>query len=405
MTDNTKIGRRVAYWRERRGMTRRHFADQIGRSLSWVEKIEAGERSLVRLPMIERVADALQVSWRVLVDDDEAERARRRPDAAEVNAIKSALARYPIAQPQMERDHQPDLGRLSGQVSYALEAFLASDFAVVGRTLPSLIDDGQRAIKTHEQQRREAAALLVMIYKLAASTLHKFGAHDLAWLAADRAMSAARLAGDPASLARAGRCVGRALMSTGLMPEALDQLRATAAELEPTLCDASPDVLSLVGMVWLAAEIAAARAGDADVARAMHAKAEAIAQRLGPGYEDRNTAFGTANVLLHRVSALVRFGDGRAALAAASHVEADALARLPRERKANFLLDLAEAHRRCGNLDQAVTALWEADETAPQEVRRRPLAQELIAGLWESRDQIHGSARLRQLAVHAGLPV
>ncbi|WP_026416985.1 helix-turn-helix domain-containing protein [Actinomadura oligospora] len=405
MTNNAEIGRRVAYWRERRGMTRRHFADRVGRSLSWVEKIEAGERGLVRLPVIERVADALQISWRVLVDEEEAERARRSPDAAEVTAIKSALAMYPTQHTHTDPVHAPNLGSLSKQASYALEAFLASDFAVVGKSLPRLIADGQRALHTQEQEQREAAALLVLIYKLASSTLHKFGAHELAWLAADRAMSTARLADDPVSLARAGRCVGRALMSAGLMHEALEQLRATAAELEPALADASSDLLSMVGMVWLAAEIAAARAGDADAARAMHDKAEAIARRLGQGYEDRSTAFGMANVGLHRVSALVRLGDGRAALAAARRIEPEVLCRLPRERKANHLLDLAEAHRRCGNLDNAVTALWEADKTAPQEVRRRPMTQELIAGLWESQDQINGTARLRQLAGNAGLPV
>ena len=43
--DDGETGRRIAYWRERRGMTQQLFGDRIGRSKSWVEKVEAGTRS------------------------------------------------------------------------------------------------------------------------------------------------------------------------------------------------------------------------------------------------------------------------------------------------------------------------------------------------------------------------
>ena len=57
-----EIGRRVARWRARRGLNRRQFADLCDRSLSWVDKVESGERGLLRLPMLERVAEVLHVS-------------------------------------------------------------------------------------------------------------------------------------------------------------------------------------------------------------------------------------------------------------------------------------------------------------------------------------------------------
>ncbi|MGQ0777528.1 MAG: helix-turn-helix domain-containing protein [Pseudonocardiales bacterium] len=53
------IGGRVRYWHKRRNLSRQWFADLVGRSASWVDKIENGGRSLLRLPMLERVADAL----------------------------------------------------------------------------------------------------------------------------------------------------------------------------------------------------------------------------------------------------------------------------------------------------------------------------------------------------------
>jgi len=38
------IGGRVRYWRQRRNLDRQRFADMVGRSTSWVDKIENGER-------------------------------------------------------------------------------------------------------------------------------------------------------------------------------------------------------------------------------------------------------------------------------------------------------------------------------------------------------------------------
>ena len=39
----------VLYWVQRRGLTRQIFADRMGKSLSWVDKIRAGDRQLDRL--------------------------------------------------------------------------------------------------------------------------------------------------------------------------------------------------------------------------------------------------------------------------------------------------------------------------------------------------------------------
>lgn len=89
-----EIGRRVARWRARRGLTRRQFADLCGRSLSWVDKVESGERGLLRLPMLERVADVLHVSVETLTDTTEVREARHCLDVFEVSAIRAAVQSY-----------------------------------------------------------------------------------------------------------------------------------------------------------------------------------------------------------------------------------------------------------------------------------------------------------------------
>lgn len=40
--DGLPVGRRVAYWRGVRRMSQQVFADRLGRSKSWVDKIERG---------------------------------------------------------------------------------------------------------------------------------------------------------------------------------------------------------------------------------------------------------------------------------------------------------------------------------------------------------------------------
>ncbi|MDI5941536.1 helix-turn-helix domain-containing protein, partial [Micromonospora sp. DH15] len=54
--DEPPIGRRVAELRVSRGMSQQVFADRIGRSKSWVDKVERGVRTLDRFSVIETVA-------------------------------------------------------------------------------------------------------------------------------------------------------------------------------------------------------------------------------------------------------------------------------------------------------------------------------------------------------------
>jgi transcriptional regulator with XRE-family HTH domain len=398
---NRDIGRRVSYWRTRRGLTRQQFADLVGRSMSWVDKVETGQRGLVRLPMLETVASALQVDIAALTDDDVARRAAQRPDAAEVRAIRAALASYTVI--LGGTCTPPDLSKLRGHVEYACAAWLSSHFTTMGRVLPALITDAQCAVENLTgDERLEAVRCLVMSYRLASSTLLKFETTEMAWLAADRAMLAARSVDDTICLARATRSVARAMAGLGQRQEAMDVLVAMANRMEPELGSGDRHLLSLYGMLLLPAAIAAAHDGDCDTALTMHGEAEKVARQLEPGYHDPVNVFGVTNVALHRLAALVRLQEGGRAIAYAQTIDTQALSRLPSERKAAYLLDLAEAHRQCRQHPQATTALVRAEQVAPEEVRCRPAAHTLIRQLL---DVTAGqpAQQLRQLAERAGV--
>lgn len=65
-----------------------------------MDKIESGERGLLRLPMLERVAEVLHVSVDDLTDAAEVRQGKQCVDLFEISAIRSALQSY-------QAGHQP----------------------------------------------------------------------------------------------------------------------------------------------------------------------------------------------------------------------------------------------------------------------------------------------------------
>jgi transcriptional regulator with XRE-family HTH domain len=84
----------VMYWVRRRGLTRKIFADRLGKSLSWVDKIRNGDRQLDRLSVLKQIAGVLDIPLSVLIDPEQAEQLQLCPDKREIEAIRHALRRY-----------------------------------------------------------------------------------------------------------------------------------------------------------------------------------------------------------------------------------------------------------------------------------------------------------------------
>lgn len=400
--DSGAVGRRLSYWRARRGYTRQQFADMVGRSTSWLVKVERGERALARLPMLELVAAALEIDVRVLTDDAHDPRAAQCPDSVEIEAIKAALGAYGNLLGRHDGAGGPSLRRLCQNVEHACATWLNSHFTALARVLPGLISEAQIAVEHADDGARvETVRQLVMTYRLASSMLIKFEARELAWLAADRSIGMANTTGDLVCLARASRSVARAMTEMGQHQAAIEALTTMAARMEPDIGQ-NPELICLYGMLLLPAEIAAAHTGDAAMALLMHREAAVVAARLGDGYSHRLTAFGPANVAVHRLAALVRLHEGGRALKSTTFADAKMLAVLPRERRANYLLDLSRAYQQARRVREAVDALCDAERLAPEEVRCRPVAHRLIRTLLST--GTGGNSRaLRELARRAAV--
>lgn len=328
------VGERVRYWRQRRNLDRKRFADMVGRSTSWLDKIEKGERGLDRLPMIERVAAALSIDPAVLIDAGASASAAQCVDAVEVQAIREALGRYRILGPGREVVSTETGDRVRKQLDYAGHAWLSSHFTVVGRVLPGLLRDAQALasqtgdadVEAHQQAQRA----LVMAYRLACSMLLKYGSTDIAWLAADRALHTAGSSEDIVAMARATRSAARAMSQTGQLSASVAAAVGMADLMRSQLGRTDPDIVPLFGMLLLSAAITAAKQGDSDLARSLHEEALGAQTRLGAADHRHHTVFGLANIEVHRVAAFVRLRDGAAAVRYAEGIDAALIAELPR---------------------------------------------------------------------------
>ncbi|MGC4803722.1 helix-turn-helix domain-containing protein [Micromonospora sp. DT233] len=389
--EDEPIGRRVARWRDRRRMTQQMLADRLGKSKSWVDKVERGVRSLDRFSVIQDVAGVLRVDVSVLTG------AATRPAVAgaideDVDRVRAALARYDFLQPGPPLRAVPPVGELDRQVTHAWLSYQRAHYPQLMRMLPGLLGDAQRAHATQGE-----GDLLIQVYRITASVLVKLGEADLAWLAADRAMAAA--SGDPLLAAAAAIPLGQALRAAERGRLAMSATATAAHRIAPTVPQAgAPPELALCGTLLVEAALAAASCGDARGAGELLAQAGEIAERVDGSQDHHHTGFGSTSVRLARVTAAVDLDDGGAAVAwHEKAVGASGWSLLPVEHRAAHLVDAARAYLHVGDLLRAGRALVDAERTAPAEIRYRPAAHAMVEFVASVRPVAAGVARLASL--------
>lgn len=108
-----------------------------------------------------------------------------------------------------------------------------------------------RHVDRHGADATCAQGLLALTYQAAASVLTKLGEADLAWIASERGLTAARQTGSPVILGSLFRSMAHALLSTGRYPAGVQLTEAAADVLQPQLGQADPSLLSIYGSLSL----------------------------------------------------------------------------------------------------------------------------------------------------------
>jgi transcriptional regulator with XRE-family HTH domain len=405
--DELPIGRRVAYWRGRRKMSQQVFADRLGKSKSWVDKVERGVRRLDKFSVVYEIADVLQVDVQLLLGKEP----ERRPgsinciDQVEVEEIRAALERYDSMSAFFYAPPEPPrLEEMRKAVGHAWLTYQHAKYGVLARTLPRLLRDAQAA-DTGYNGSEEAGRLLGQVYQIASSTLRKLGELELSWLAADRSIAVSQRAGDPCLAGIATMRVGLALLSLGRARPALEVNVNIANRMAPGgPSGTTPEQLSVYGMLLLQGAMAAANIGDAATVRDLLGGADEAAQALGGDYNHYWTCFGPTNVILHRAAAAVALGEGKLAVEMHEHIDQAAFNALMPERRAHHYIDLARGLAQTGDIERASEMLLDGDRLAPAEIRCRPVSHEILADILR-RTRGTPSAAVAELAENMGVGI
>ncbi|MGC5018291.1 helix-turn-helix domain-containing protein [Micromonospora sp. DT47] len=407
--DELPIGRRVAYWRGRRKMSQQVFADRLGKSKSWVDKVERGVRRLDKFSVLYEIADILQVDVQLLVGKDPERRtdALNCIDQIEVQEIRAALERYDSMSAYFDAaPYPPPLTDLRKAVNHAWLTYQYGRYGMLTRALPKLLRDAQAADAGYGgDQAKEAAHLLGQVYQIASSVLRKLGECDLAWLAADRSMAVAQRADDQLLAGIATTRVCNALVAMGRARPALELNVTIANRLAPGGGnDADPDRLSVYGMLLLQGAMAAARIGDSATVDDLLNGADEAATLLGSDQNRYWTSFGPTNLELHRAAAAVELGDGGRAVEIHQRIPEPAFNALLPERRAHHLLDIARGFAQIADVANAGEMLLLGDRLAPSEIRCRPIAHEVMSDVLR-RTRGAPPPPIAELAEHMGVGV
>lgn len=299
--------------------------------------------------------------------------------------LEDALFRLPAAEPVA-------LPLLTARTARARKAFRAAHYADLGRTLPGLLATAaatRNAATGHARQ--QASAVLARGYVLTAELASKQHS-DAAWVAADRALSAARDSGSPVPVGEASRVLAITMRRSGSWSSAVHFLTREAAELDA----AEQRPAAVRTTLLLTAAYSAATGGNRSTALALLDEAEEDVERL-PDVPGLFTVEATrAQVDVYRIGALNALGTPDEGLRVAAGLNIGYM--VTPERRARAWTDIARMHHALGDGTQTFAALRRVEQEAPQEVRR-PALRALTS------DLLYGPARvqgLREFAVRTG---
>ncbi|MEU0153932.1 helix-turn-helix domain-containing protein [Micromonospora fulviviridis] len=378
-------GRRVAQWRVRRRLTQQMLADRLGKSKSWVDKVERGARALDRFSVIQDIARVLRVEPAALLGP-----VTGTPSTAaalDLEPVRAALARYDVFRTCREARPATGLDEAARQVEHAWLTYQHAHYPQLVRLLPGLLDTVRRL----PADRRPEP--LVETYRLTSAVLVKLGEADLGWLAADRAVAVA--GDDPLLAATAAVPLAAALRTVGRPQLARTAALTAARRIAPS---GVPAARPVCGTLLLQAALAAAAGGDDRSVRDLLDRAAGLAARIGDGADPYRTGFGPAVVEVTGVVAAVELGDaGEAVRRHETVVRGTGWQRLPVERRAAHLVDAARAYLQVGDVPRAGRALIDANRIAPGEVRCRPVARTVIEAVARGGPAPAGVAELAAL--------
>jgi len=402
-SDREATGQRIARARRRRGLSQAVLAGLVGRSESWLSQVERAKRGIDSHSVLVRLADVLHVDIEELTGAGDGDEPGRRVHPA-ASSIEQAMMAYGVPDGSAEQEEpgrEVSVDYLRAKARSAYRSYQATRYDTAGRILPELICGVEAAARSAGTASPTAWEVRVLVYDAAAALLSRIGEPFLAWVAADRAMSAAEYSGDPLLTAVSAWRLSYMITGRKHPHEALLMAMTATAALERAMRTPSPEQLSVYGALHLAAATAAAACYDRTATETALAIARDIAGRTGEA-NHMGTAFGPVNVLLHTISASLRLGDPRTATETGEALDTAAMPTGLVGRRTQVNLDLARAYAMCRKDAAAVNLLLAAERLSPQLVRYDQVTRDVLTELLR-REHRPSTPELRPLAHRAGV--
>ncbi|WP_040687578.1 helix-turn-helix domain-containing protein [Nocardia vinacea] len=380
--DSAPVGERIKWQRERIGMSRPVLSGLVGRSAEWLKAVENGRIQTPRLPMLLRIARALELEdLAELTGNDHAVPvsvfAGERHSA--LNEVQAALTDFRLspAERPVSAEHVAERLRQAWRVRHASPDHRSQ----LGALLPGLIRDAQRAARSTGDERRAARRVLAGVYQLADFYVAYQPAPELVWLVADRALNESYEADDPYIIACSAWAMVQALRDSGRWFEAIVLARNAIDRISPYLDrdETADDWRGIAGA--LEAEIAYvhARRGRYGEAWEHWERADRTARKLGAGYRHVQTSFSMPVMAAHATTLGVELRRPGEALRASNEFDADRIVSLPR--RSRHFIEVARAHFQRDESTAVLAMLDKSERTASETIRYNGYAREMLHAL------------------------
>lgn len=392
-------GQRVARARRRHGWDQAQLAAAVDRSVSWVSKIETGRLPLDRMSVLGQLAEVLGVEVIELTGQP------YRHDTAELESGHAAIPGLRLALQQatmpggaalITTTALPTLPDLTARVEAAESLRQDAKFTALGDLLPQILRDLVVLCDVAEgDDVARAEALMLRASHMARVSSNLLGHHDLGWSAVQRELVAAEKAGSPVLQAAARWDLCGVWLHEGELGSARDMARKALDDLEPHLSTNDQTVRALWGAMHLRAAVAWSRLWDRTEAESHLTEARQASAGVSEDGNVFQTQFNAMNTEIHAVEVSLELGHPRDVLSRAELVN---IARIASgERQSHFWVCTAAGQMMNGKPALAADAILRADAIAPQHVRNRPIARNLVDDL-RSTDRHSRSTEIRRLA-------
>ena len=380
-------------------MSQTVLAELVGKTTSWIEKIESGRANLQVLPNIARLAHVLDIApFELLPDDivqiDAATRGRSVP------ALREQLLSYRFVNPRYRDDaaEPVSLVELRRSVAAVWNAYQASRFGYVIAELYRLLPIALATTQAGEEAEKAGARVqMAYLYQAASTVLTKVAETDLAFICADRGERLVQDSDDLAARLSVQRSIAHALLSNAQYDDALAVIDQTVSV--ATTEARTPQLLSAIGTAHLVGAMVAARSRNRRLSSQHLAAAQQSAAHLGVDGNYLWTAFGPTNVAIHRVSVAAELGDYQQAADLGQRVDASPM---PMERQVRHRLEVARALHLRRQQPDALALVLDAERLAGEQVRRHFLTHALLHE-WVRSRRVAASPELHGLARRAGV--